>query len=474
MDILFAASEAAPFVKIGGLGDVIGALPFALTKLGVKARVILPLYGSIPDKLRNNLTYLKYIYVEHAWRKNYCGIFTTEKDGVTYYFLDNEMYFSRNAVYGEYDDGERFSFFSKAILDVLEALDYYPDIIHANDWHTAMVPVYLHAIYRHRPAYAKIRTVLSIHNIEFQGKYDPYLLGGIFGLSTETTPILMYDGCLNLLKGGIECADAITTVSETYAEEILYPYHSFKLDGILRPRRYKLHGIVNGIDTELFDPKTDTKIAKNYSVTAYAGKKENKRALQCTLDLPQSDAPMFVMVTRLTTQKGLDLLIEVIDEVLKEDLQLVILGTGYREYEEFLLRSAQKHSNKMRAIIAFSAKTAQELYAGGDFFLMPSKSEPCGLSQLIAMRYGAVPVVHTVGGLKDTVEAFNPETGTGTGINFQSYHAQDMLDAILRATAIYKVPSLYRKLRRNAMKKDSSWQSSAEKYVSLYQSLFDA
>ncbi len=472
MKILFAASEAMPFIKIGGLGDVMGALPKTLVKKGIDARVILPLYSAINGEKRNNIKFLKSFGVKNSWRENHCGIFTAESEGVTYYFIDNEQYFKRGSVYGEYDDGERFAFFSRAVLETLPEIDFFPDIIHANDWHTALIPTYLNVFYRSDDRYRNIKTVLSIHNIEFQGKYDPFILGSIFGMDVNTRSLLMYDGCINLLKGGIESANAVTTVSRTYAEEILYPRHSYGLHNILNQRRGKLSGIVNGIDTDLFNPETDKYISGHYSATNIRGKATAKKALQKEMALEQrSDVPIIGMVTRLTPQKGLDLIAEVMNKIVDMDVQFILLGTGYTEYESLMHGWEFGRHDKVRSIIAFSNEMASKIYAGADMFLMPSLSEPCGLSQMIAMRYGTVPIVHTVGGLKDTVQPFNPETKEGTGVTFQSYNAYDMLDAIYRAVGLYHDKTLWRKLVKNAMTQDFGWDKSAEEYINLYNSL---
>ena len=472
MKVLFAASEALPFIKVGGLGDVMGALPKELNKMGVDARVVIPFYDSIPQDLRQKAKYLKNFNVYLGWRESYCGVFELKQDGVTYYFIDNEMYFKRGNVYGEFDDGERFAFFSKAVVELIRQVDFYPDIIHANDWHTALVPVYLNYFYRFIEGYRNIKTVLSIHNIEFQGKYDPYILGNIFGLDIEAKPVLMYDGCLNLLKGGIESSNVITTVSESYAQEIKDPYFSYGLQNILIPREYKLKGILNGIDTDLYNPETDKYIKTNYSEATKHLKRFNKKDLQECLDLEVNpDKPIIAMVTRLTPQKGLDLVRAVIGRIMELDVQLVILGTGYREYEDFFREWQGIRPDKMRAIIEFSNEWASKIYAGADFFLMPSKSEPCGLAQMIAMRYGTIPIVHTVGGLKDTVTPYNPEEGTGRGITFNSFNADDMFNAIERACGLFSDKQHFLNVKKNAMAGDYSWSKSAKEYVDLYKSI---
>ncbi len=472
MKILFAAAEASPFIKVGGLGDVAGALPKALVEKGHDVRVVLPLYSSIKWEMREKCQYLKYFYFMHGWRNCYCGIFEANIDGVVYYLIDNEYYFKRRAPYGEFDDGERFAFFSRAVLEILPQVDFIPDIIHCNDWHTAAVPVYLDAQYRWREGYEYIRTIFSIHNIEFQGKYGLDTLGSVFALPPDWESVVEHDGCLNLMKGAIERANAVNTVSETYANEILDPYFSFGLDSILRPRRYKLSGIVNGIDVKAFDPATDPAIAVNYDIKTRADKVENKLALQQELGLRvDPDVPMIGMVGRLTPQKGIDLMYPVMEELMKQDVQLVVLGTGYAEIEDFMRFCDAVYHDKMRAMITFSASMAQKIYSGADLFLMPSKSEPCGLAQMISMRYGTIPVVHAVGGLKDTVIPFNPMEGTGNGVNFQSYNAWDMYDAIMRAVGIWRDPDQRDQIMVNGMSGDYSWDVSADKYLKLYQSV---
>ena len=472
MKILFAAAEAAPFIKVGGLGDVAGALPKALVEKGHDVRVVLPLYSSIKWEMREKCQYIKYFYFMHGWRNCYCGIFEANIDGVIYYLIDNEYYFKRRAPYGEFDDGERFAFFSRAVLEILPQVDFFPDIIHCNDWHTAAVPVYLDAQYRWRDGYEYIRTVFSIHNIEFQGKYGLDTLGSVFALPPDWESVVEHDGCLNLMKGAIERANAVNTVSETYANEILDPYFSFGLDTILRPRRYKLSGIVNGIDVKKFDPATDPDLAVNYSLETRADKVENKLALQKELGLAvDPDIPMIGMVGRLTSQKGIDLMYPIMEELMKHEVQLVVLGTGYAEIEDFMRFCDAAYHDKMRAMITFSASMAQKIYAGADLFLMPSKSEPCGLAQLISMRYGTIPVVHAVGGLKDTVIPYNPAEGTGNGVNFQSYNPWDMYDAINRALAIWRDPEERDQIMVNGMSGDYSWDASAEKYLRLYESV---
>ncbi len=472
MKVLYATSEAAPFLKTGGLGDVLGALPKAVAESGIDARVIMPLYSNIPHSLKSQMEFIASFDVTISWRKTYCGVFRATVGKVTYYFIDNEQYFSRKNIYGEYDDSERFAFFSKAVLDVLNLINYFPDVIHINDWQTALLPVYLEAFYRADMRYRNIKTVLSIHNIEFQGKYNPIILGSIFGLDINFRSLLMYDGNINLLKGAIESCDMITTVSNNYAQEILHETHSHGLHNILIPRRYKLRGIVNGIDTDVFNPETDGAIYNNYTYETIRFKSLNKKALQKEMALEVNNSiPLIGMVTRLTSQKGIDLIQEVKEELASLPVQIIALGTGDSNFEGFLYDWEQNHHDKIRGYVGFSGAIAQKIYAGADMFLMPSKSEPCGLSQLIAMRYGTIPIVHTVGGLKDTVLPFNPETKEGTGITFQSFNAYDMLDAVRRAIELYNNKPLWRALRKNAMSQDFSWKKPAEQYIEIYKEI---
>lgn len=472
MKVLFATSEAAPFLKTGGLGDVLGALPKAMAEEGIDARVIMPLYSDIPHTLRSQMEFIDNFYVTISWRKTYCGVFRAKVGKVTYYFIDNEQYYRRSQIYGEYDDSERFAFFSKAALDVLNLIDFFPDVIHVNDWQTALLPVYLEAFYRADERYRNIKTVLSIHNIEFQGKYNPIILGSIFGLDVNFRSLLMYDGNINLLKGAIEACDMVTTVSNTYAEEILSDTHSHGLHNILIPRRYKLRGVVNGIDTDVFNPETDSAIYKNYSYETIRFKSMNKKALQKEMGLEvNNDIPVIGMVTRLTDQKGIELICQVAHEIENLNMQLIVLGTGYTHYENFFSEWENRRHDKIRGYIGFSGAMAQKIYAGADMFLMPSKSEPCGLSQMIAMRYGTIPIVHTVGGLNDTVPPFNPETKEGRGITFQSFNAYDMLDAIRRGIDLFSDKTSWRALRKNAMNGEYSWEKPAKEYIEIYKEI---
>ena len=468
MKVCFIAAEAAPFVKVGGLGDVIGSLPKSLRELGVDARVILPLYSSI-DRERFGLKYKAYQFVDLGWRHSYCGIFETEVDGVPCYFVDNEQYFNRDSIYGQIDDGERFAFFSKAALEILPALDFKPDVVNVNDWHTALSVIYLDVLKsREAEFYKDMKSVLSIHNIEFQGRFNPYEMGNLFGLENKYFDALIYNGDVNLLKGAIQLADRVNTVSETYAREILDPYFSYGLDKILTVEQGKLRGILNGIDVDKFNPKTDPMIPVNYDLKTFEDKVQNKLAFQKEMDLEvNADIPLIGMVTRLTHQKGIDLILQASEEILKTGAQLVILGTGDAHYESALRSLEHYRHDRVRSILLFSNEMSAKIYAASDLFLMPSKTEPCGLSQLISMRYGTVPVVHRVGGLRDTVIPF---TGVeGNGFTFESFQASDMMDAIYRAvTCFYQSPDEWKQIIKNNLQKDVSWEQSAKKYLDLY------
>ncbi|OFT00607.1 starch synthase [Granulicatella sp. HMSC30F09] len=468
MKVCFIAAEAAPFVKVGGLGDVIGSLPKALRELGIDARVVLPLYSSI-DRERFGLKYSGYQFVDLGWRHLYCGIFETVVDGVPFYFIDNEQYFKRESIYGQADDGERFAFFSKAALEILPGVDFKPDIVNVNDWHTALSVIYLDVLKsREADFYKNMKSVLSIHNIEFQGRFNPYEMGNLFGLDNKYFDALIYNGDLNLLKGAIQLADRINTVSETYAREILDPYFSYGLDKILIVEQGKLKGILNGIDIEKFNPKTDPIIPINYDIHTFEDKVKNKLELQKELGLEVSeDIPLIGMVTRLTHQKGIDLLLQASEDILRTGAQLVVLGTGDAHYESALRSLENYRHDRVRSILLFSNEMSAKIYASSDIFLMPSKTEPCGLSQLISMRYGTVPVVHRVGGLRDTVIPF---TGVeGNGFTFESFQSGDMMDAIYRAvTCFYQSPGEWNQIIQNNLNKDVSWEKSAKQYLSLY------
>ncbi len=470
MKILFVTSEAAPFVRTGGLGDVAGALPKAFKKLGHDARVILPFYKEeIKDAFKNNFRFIGSTFVDLSWRRQYVGVYEAIYDGITYYFVDNEFYFKRKGLYGHFDDGERFAYYSKAVLEAMQLIGFYPDVLHCNDWHTALTPVYLDVYYRFSENFRNIKTVFTIHNIEFQGKYGTEILGDIVGLPEWANSLVMNDGCVNYMKGGIEAAAAVTTVSETYATEILDPFYAYGLNGILSERRFKLHGVVNGIDTDVYNPKTDKALFQNYTLRTVAKKSLNKKALCEMIDLGYDEnRPLVAMITRLTEQKGMDLVAAVIDEIMRADIQMVVLGTGDWKYENMIKRVESQYPTKFRAILQFSSDIASKLYAASDMFLMPSKFEPCGLGQLIAMTYGSVPIVRETGGLKDTVVPYNPTDKTGVGFTFKTYNSYDMLDAVWRAYGMFFDKENWKAVVSNAMKQNFGWDVSAKKYIDIY------
>ena len=470
MRVLFATSEAWPFAMSGGLADVAGALPKALRNRMVGCRVIMPLYDTISDELRSEMKFIKSISVPVAWRSQYCGIFEAKVGKVTYYLLDNEYYFKRGTLYGNYDDAERFTFFSRAVLEALKHIDFKPDIIHCNDWQTAMIPVYQTLFYAKDPFYSGIRTLFTIHNIQYQGQYGKELIDDVLGLPLDLAHYVEYQDCVNLMKGAIECADRVNTVSRTYAEEILTPYYSHKLDGILRDRQWKLSGIVNGIDTEVYDPETDPMIYKNYSVDTRKNKAVNKAKLQDEMGLPvRNDVPVVGIVTRLVAHKGIDLVKCVFDDMLKQDVQFVILGSGEAEFENFFHEAALRYPDKVALRTGFIPSLAHKIYAGVDMFLMPSKSEPCGLAQMIALRYGTIPIIRKTGGLNDTVT--DSGDGKGNGFTFSKYNAHEMAHAVWRALEGYANKEGWDVLVERAMKCDYSWGNSAKQYMALYKSM---
>ncbi len=470
MKVLFASSEAYPFAMSGGLADVAGALPKALRRRLVGCRVVMPLYGSIKEELKEKMTFICSITVPVSWRRQYCGIFEAHIDGVIYYLIDNQYYFKRDGLYGHYDDAERFAFFSRAVLEIIPHIGFKPDIIHCNDWQTGMVPVYLNEFYRSDPIYSDIKTVFTIHNIQYQGKYGHELYSDVLGLPEGREGIVEYDNCVNLMKGAIQCADKITTVSPTYSREILEPYYSHGLDNILSQFTFKLTGIVNGIDYDVYNPETDEMIYKNFTVDDMSGKAYNKKCLQKDLGLPQrSDVPVIGMVTRLVKHKGIDLVKCVFEELLKADLQFVILGSGEWEFETFFHEMAGRYPDKVGLKLGFDTNLAHKIYAGSDMFLMPSNSEPCGLAQLVALRYGTIPIVRETGGLNDTIK--DSGNGEGNGFTFANYNAHDMQNTVWRALAGYADKNGWAILRKRAMECDNSWSSSANKYIRLYKEI---
>lgn len=474
--ILFAASEAAPFVKTGGLADVVGSLPLALSKdKDCDARVIIPLYECIDAKWRQSMQYLGNINVNLAWRNLYCGLFCLERSGVTYYFIDNEYYFKRREIYGAFDDAERFAFFSKAVLEVMHMIGYAPDIIHCSDWQTALIPVYLRTLYKNDYFVNNIKTIFTIHNIQYQGRFDSRVLGDVMGLSPQCGigDALEFYKDVNVMKGAICFADYVTTVSPSYAEDIQNYYYSYGLDGILSSNKGKLRGILNAIDTDVFNPSTDPHLFKNYSADSVSGKAENKAALLRLLGLREAgdQTPVIGLISRLVSHKGLDLLCAGLDELMREDIRLVVLGTGDWKYEQFLKDSIHRYQGKLSANIMFSTDLANKIYAGSDILLMPSQSEPCGLTQLISMRYGTIPLVRETGGLKDTIVPYNEYTGEGNGFSFSNYNMYDMLHVVRRAIGFYKDKNVWNKLVLRALNGDYSWKSSAAEYKNLYKML---
>lgn len=471
MKVLFASSEALPFAASGGLAEVSSSLPHAMRQRLIGCRVVMPLYECIPAELRSSMTFLTSLSVPVAWRRQYCGVFEAKVNGVIYYLLDNQYYFKRQGMYGHYDDAERFAFFSRAVLEMLPYIGFRPDVIHANDWQAALIPLYYSLFYATRDGYQGIKTVFTIHNIQYQGKYGMELLEDVVGIPQSCRQLVEYDGCVNYMKAGIETADRVTTVSPTYAGEILDPWYSWGLDPILQARRWKLSGILNGIDTDSYDPAADPEIYRNYSAkTVEKGKAANKQALQERLSLPQRpDVPMIGMVTRLASHKGLDLVKYIADDLLQRDVQLVILGSGEWIYENYFRELQQRYPDKCRYCVGFVPELARKIYAGADIFLMPSKSEPCGLSQMVACRYGTVPVVRETGGLKDSIRDCGDEGGFG--YTFKSYNANDMLGAIDRALGAYRNPEFFAELRQRCMAEDFSWGRSANEYIRLYRAL---
>lgn len=469
MKILFASSEALPFVASGGLGDVSGSLPRAIRYRKKACRVILPLYKTIKDEHINDLKYITNFYVELGWRKQYCGIFETTVDGVIYYFIDNEYYFYRDEIYGFFDDAERFAFFSRAIIEAIKHINYKPDIIHCNDWQTALVPIYLDLFYKKRNEFCDVKTVFTIHNIQYQGKYGIETLQDVFGIGKDQAGVVMLDDCVNLVKGAIVTADRVTTVSESYAKEILEPYHSHGLNGILIENNFKLRGILNGIDYKLYDPENDGNIFEKFTSTDLSGKKKNKKLLIEQLNLEKCDGPLISIVSRLVVHKGLDLVKYVFEDIIKLGFSVAILGTGEFMFESFFKEMAQRYPKKVFTSTNFNPELAKKLYASSDMFLMPSKSEPCGLAQMISLRYGTIPIVRETGGLKDSV--FDNGGENGNGFTFKTYNAHDMLDAIRRAKDLYNKKAEWEKLVKKAMQNDYSWNKSAIKYINLYNEL---
>lgn len=473
MKILYVAGEALPFASSGGLGDVIGSLPAALNESTEHdIRVVMPLYSQISEDFRKKFEYLGSKYIRLSWRTQYCGLFKYVHKGVTFYFIDNEYYFNRYSLYGEYDDAERFAFFCRAALEILPDVDFIPDILHAHDWHAALSVIYLKQCYsKIDERYANVKSVFTIHNIQYQGQYDLSILGDVFGLMAWDKEIVEYEGGINLLKGAIVCADKVSTVSPTYAKEILSPEFSHGLDNVLNIYSYKLSGILNGIDRDYYNPSKDKEIFANFSTRNMSGKAVCKSGLQRMLGLPERDVPMIAVISRLVSHKGLDLVMLSGDEMLKGDIQLVILGMGDKSYEDYFEGLAARYPEKCKTLITYNRDLSKRIYSAADIFLMPSKSEPCGLAQMIASRYGTVPVIHETGGLYDSIKDIGCEKG-GNGFTFAAYSSYEMLGSVNRAVSLYyNDREFFEKLRKKVMRVDFSWKQSALSYTELYNQL---
>ena len=475
MNILYVTSEAVPFCKTGGLADVAGSLPPSLAANGDRVSVILPLYETVKDKWGEKLHFERWTNVRLAWREVYCGLFSFEYEGVTWYFIDNESYFRRSDLYGYYDDGERFAFFSRAVTELLRSLPEKPDVVHCNDWQSALVPVYIRDEAVRNDFYKSIRTVITVHNIEYQGRYGRETVEDLFGLDRGWFDggTIEFGGDVNLLKGGIVTADAVTAVSPTYARELKCAYFAHGLENVMRMSEGKLHGVLNGIDMKRYDPAHDESLAAPYSADDLAGKRRDKAALQKLLGLQERpDTPILAMVTRLVSHKGLDLVCETLDTIMEKDVQLVVLGKGEAKYETFFEYAKQRYGGRMAVHLGYSEQLSMQIYAGADLFLMPSKSEPCGLSQMIAMRYGTVPIVRETGGLKDTVRAYEAWNSAGNGFTFANYNAGDMCHVVCQAIDLYhNNRDVYALLQKRGMTADFSWKRSAQAYRDIYSSI---
>jgi len=469
MNILYVASEATPFIASGGLADVAGSLPSAINAEGNDCRVVIPLYGNMKKELRDTLTFLTDFTVDVAWRKQYCGIFTSVVNGVTYYILDNEYYFGRQGMYGFYDDAERFVFFSRAVLEMISYIDFKPDVINANDWQSALVPIYYDIFYRYRVGYEDIKTVFTIHNIQYQGKYGMEIINEILGIPMYHTNTLEYDGCVNLMKAAIEVSDKVTTVSPSYAWEILDPWYSHGLDRALKINENKLFGFLNGIDQNSFNPETDPSIYKNYSVDDKAGKAVCKDELLKELGLSKGKEPVIGIVTRFVSHKGIDLIKYAFEDIIRLGYKFVILGSGEKIFEDFFMEMKYRYPDRVSVTLGFIPDLARKIYAGADMFLMPSQSEPCGLAQMVSLRYGTIPIVRETGGLRDSIIDCGGKGGNG--FTFKTYNAHDMLDALVRARVFYDKRMQWGKLVSHAMREDFSWERSAKLYIDLYNSI---
>ena len=478
MNVLLVASEASPFIKSGGLGDVMGALPKELKKHGVDARVVIPCYSGINKAYKEKLEFVQWFIVEVGWRSKYCGIFKYEHEGVVYYLLDNESYFDREGQYGYFDDAERFAFFDRAVLKLLRVIDWRPDVIHCNDWQTGMIPVMLTLEYSKKDEfYRGIKTVYSIHNLLFQGVYDPEILPELFGYDMEPylNKSVEFDKGVSFMKGGINYSDKITTVSYTYADEIRTPEYGERMDGLLRERGYALRGIVNGIDYDEYNPYNDPFIYKKFDSNPYESKKSNKIELQKELGLYQNEeTPIIAIISRLTRQKGIDLVLYMADRLLKDrDVQLVIVGNGDKDFEEAFWRLKDRYWDKVSTTIKFDNPLAHKVYAACDMFMMPSKFEPCGLGQLIALRYGTIPIVRETGGLKDTIVPYNEYSGIGTGFSFKNYNGDELLMITEYALKMYWDKWKWNSIVNQAMTVDNSWDKSASEYEGLYKEILN-
>ncbi len=462
--ILFVASESTPFIATGGLAEVVGSLSKSLAATGnFDVRVVIPLYSDIKKEYREKFNYLGNLYVHLAWRNQYCGIFSYEKDGVTFYFIDNEFYFKRPGCYGYYDDGERFAFFSRSVLEIMPFLNFYPDVMHCHDWQAALAAIYLKTNYCFRQEYQYIRALFTIHNIEYQGWYSLDLLGDLFDIYGSYQHLVEYKNCINLMKGAIECSERFSTVSPMYANEIKTEYYSHGLDPIVKRNEFKLCGILNGIDVEGYNSALDKHLYANFTADDFSNKAICKKELQKLLGLPQKpETPIIAMVSRLVSHKGLDLVTTVIEELLQDDIQFVILGTGDAHFEGYFRNLASRYPDKLSANIVFNGDLSRKIYSGADVFLMPSKSEPCGLSQMIACRYGTIPVVRETGGLYDSIKPLV------NGYTFTNYNAHDMMYVIRKAVSDYKNKEEWAKLMRRAIDSDFSWNHSAQEYAALY------
>ena len=477
--ILFVGAEVMPFAATGGLGDVMGSLPAALrAKYGEAAdvRVVVPLYESVAPDVHASMKTEAVFNVKLAWRQQYCGILSLVKDGVTFYFVDNEYYFKRGKLYGHFDDGERFAYFCKAVMEMLPRIGFFPDVLHANDWQSALSVVYLHTEYRQRMGYENIKSVFTIHNIEYQGQYTFDILQDVFDISPQHTPLMAYDGCINLMKAAIECADRVTTVSPTYAQEIMTPIYSHRLHFVLARQSGKVSGILNGIDTTYYDPASDKDIPVHFTADDPAGKAACKLAFQREYALPEdADAPMIAVISRLAAHKGIDLIVRVLRHVLDTHpkAQFVVLGTGEGEYESYFYQLEKDYPDRVRSFILYNRALSKKIYAAADIFLMPSKSEPCGLSQMIACRYGTIPVVRETGGLYDSIKPYfeNEEGMHGNGFTFANYSPDELEERVCAALSLYGQQDKFAELRRRAMVTDFSWDASAAKYMEMYKGM---